>query len=204
LRGAARRTVRLLLGTSFLALVGTACQTAPPPEPGSTQGTAPDLRGRTVMVLPFQQVRGFRGTPDAELLFHLQERAGEVGWVAPDEVDEALSRAPAMDADARGLPVGAFLAGEVRRVGDPLYGQLRRLGALVDAEVVLLPVRATSRPDTTGAAVIRVEAALLALRTGRVLWYGVEEGLPGDPSDPSILASSVEALARSLLWYASP
>jgi hypothetical protein len=185
-----------------VTLALAACQrTSAPPAPGTSQGTPPDLRGRRVMLLPVQEVVGFRGTPDAELAFQLQGREPDVHWILPDRIQESLDRSPGIRAETRGLPVGTFLSSEVRRVGDPLYGELRRMAALVDGEVALIPVRAAAHPQEGGGVAIRLHAALIDVRTGRVAWFGVEEGDAGAASDPAVLASAVDALARTLLWY---
>lgn len=155
------------------------------------------------MVLPVQELVGVQGTPDAELAFQLGDREPGVDWVFPDRIDRALERSPGIQAEPRGLPVGAFLTSEVRRVGDPLYGELRRMAALVNADVALVPVRLGVRPTEDGGVTLGVHAALLDVRTGRVLWYGLEEGAPGDPADPATTASAVDALARRLLWYSA-
>ena len=39
-------------------------------------------------------------------------------------------------------------------------------------------------------------AALVSVVTGRVLWSGVVAGEAGSPSDPAVLASVLDALAR--------
>jgi hypothetical protein len=101
----------------------------------------------------------------------------------------------------RGLPVGTFEAAEVERVGDPLYGELRRLGTLVAADVALVPVRASAEPADADVAV-RLSVAVIHLVSGRVLWFGVVEGSGHPPDDPRGLASAVDRLARTLLWYA--
>lgn len=202
--GARADVLRARRGASALvALLLSGCAgTGAPPEAGGSQGTPPDLRGRRVMVLPVQQQAGFTGTVDAELAFQLRDREPAVEWVMPDAIQERLDRSPGIQAEIRGLPVGVFQQAEVRRIGDPLYGQLRRMSALVDAPVALLPVRAATRPVGDGEVVIRLLAALVDVRSGRVLWFGVEEGRPGPADDPAALASAVDALARSLLWYA--
>lgn len=154
------------------------------------------------MVLPVQVTAGLQGDPDAELAFALRGRAPKMHWVLPERIEAAVQRSPGLGARATGLPVGVFLQAEVERVGDPLYGQLRRLAALVDAEVALLPVRVAPGPmHVTGRATVQVFAALVAVRSGRVLWFGVVEGTPGPPGGPGPLASAMERLARTLLWY---
>lgn len=190
-------------GALLAALLLASCaHTAEPPAPGASQGIPPDLRGRRVMVLPVQLVSGIQqGDPDAELAFGLTAREPGVDWVLPPEIERALARAPTIDARTRGLPVGAFLAAEVERIGDPLYGQLIRMAALVDGEVALLPVQMQAGAATENGRPLQASAALIDVRSGRVLWFGVVEGAPVAPDDPRGLASVMEVLARTVLWY---
>ena len=171
------------------------------PGPGTTSGIAPDLRGRRVMVLPVQQNLGVRGDPDAELAFGLGERNAGVEWVLPAEVQERLSRSPGIRATLRGLPVAPFLQAEVQRVGDPLYGDLRRLAALVGAEAVLLPVQTALESEAGADPTVVFWTALIEIRSGRVLWFSVLEGEPAPVGDPRGLASAVEVVTRTMLWY---
>lgn len=187
--------------TLTVAIAATACAGRTPiPEPGDAQGTPPDLRGSRVMVLPVQNVTGVAGDVDAEVAFGLHSRGEGVTWILPPRLQQAVDRAPGLNARIRGLPVGTFASAEVRRVGDPLYGELRRLAALVDGEVVLLPVQAWTRVGEEGEHV-RLSAALIHIRSGRVMWFGVVEGDARPAADPGALASAVDALARTLLWY---
>ena len=186
----------------LVALVLSACGgNTPPPGPGASLGTPPDLRGARVLVLPVQQVLGVSGDPDAELAFGLLTRTQDVGWVLAHEVEEVLARSPGINASTRGLGVGHFLQAEVRRIGDPLFGQLRRLAALVDTDAVLLPVEAAVAADVGEGPRIRWSVALISVRTGRVPWFSVVEGEAFPADDPRGLASSVDRLARTLLWY---
>ena len=155
------------------------------------------------MVLPNQQVAGVMGDVDAEVAFALRHRGNGITWIFPPRLQEALDRSPGLGGRIRGLPVGVFDAAEVHRVGDPLYGDLRRVAALVDAEVALVPVRAWSHSSQEGPRV-RISSALIHVRTGRVSWFGVVEGDAAEGSDPAGLASAAEALARALLWYVGP
>jgi hypothetical protein len=181
------------------------CSASPPPEPGVSRGVPPDLRGRRVILLPVQRVDGVAGDPDAELAFTLAEFGAEVDWVTEDQIQAALRRSPTVETRTRGLPVGVFMQAEVDRVGDPLYGYLRRMEALVEADAILLPVAATYEPDPRlpeSGSRARLTAALVEPRTGRVIWFGIEQGGAFDSADPRALASAVEELARTLFWYA--
>lgn len=201
------KTARLALFVgSVVALSGCGPKTAPPLEPGQMRGSPPDLRGRRVVLLPVQQVYGVLGDPDAELAFALGDRGRDVEWVKEDEVQRVLTRSPGVDTRTRGLPVGQFTMVEVRRIGDPLYGQLRRIAALVDADAVLLPVAATFEPNESVAGSgprVRMTLALIEPRTGQVVWFGVEEGGEYERDDPRALASVVDRVARTLFWYVS-
>jgi hypothetical protein len=170
------------------------------------------------MVFPVQDVRGLPPGGDAELAFALESRGPGVSWVGPDELRSVVARTPGMDVRVDGLPVAAFLQAEVNRIGDPLFGYLIRLGAVTDGEVALLPVQARYAPapitggeaggtpggnpggtPETGPGRAEVRAALVHVRSGRVLWYGVAAGATGSPDDPAVLASAMDALARMML-----
>lgn len=188
----------------LLATAIGACgpRTAPPPEPGTQRGTPPDLRGRTVMILPVQQVLGVPGDIDAELVFGLRSREAEVDWVPPDALDRALDRSPSLRSRTRGLPVGQFLQAEVIRIGDPLFGELVRLSSLVDAQAALLPIQAVlvQKPEEEQPRV-RLTMALVDTRSGFVAWFAIFEGDPRPADDPRLTASAADQVARNLLWY---
>lgn len=185
-----------------LALMLAACSgRTPPPEPGTTRGVAPDLRGVRVLLLPVQQNVGVPGDPDAELAYGLRERGGDIPWILAAEVEARFARAPGMQVRTRGLPVGMFLQAEVDRIGDPLYGELRRTAALVDAEAVFIPVQASLQAVPGEDPRVRIISTLIDVRTGRVAWFGVLEGGAFPANDPRGLASAVDEVARMLLWY---
>lgn len=194
----------IALGWVLLAAGLAGCAgTAPPPEPGEQRGTPPDLRGRRVMVLPVQENLGVPGDLDAEMAFGLSGRGSGVDWIMPPELQRVVDRSPGSNLRIRSLPVGAFTLAEVRRIGDPLYGDLRRLSEFVDAEVALIPVRAWAATEGAGDPTVRLSTSLIDVRTGRVLWFAVTEGSPHPLDDPRALASVVDRMARTLLWYAA-
>lgn len=193
--------LRGALGLLVLAiLVGCGSRSNPPPGPGFETGLVPDLRGQRVMVLPFQLRRGGHEDVDAELLFALRSRPTAAEWIGPGELQTVLARSPGTGIRLGALNVQPFLVGEVQRVGDPLFGDLYRLGALSNARVAVLPVEVRSRPEgEEGDLVVEAGAAILDTRTGHVLWYGIMEGPPGPPGDRGATVGAVEALARRIL-----
>jgi hypothetical protein len=152
------------------------------------------------MVLPVQSTVGVTGNAEAELVDALGARGGGVRWLMPQQLRTMVARSPTLDVPIDALPVGIFLQAQVDRVGDPLYGQLRRLAALANGQLALIPVQVRHRPDAPerpGA--IEVVATLIDTGNGRVFWFGVVEGVPGGGADPRALASAADALARTLL-----
>jgi hypothetical protein len=123
-----------------------------------------------------------------------------VGWLVAEELEEVIAGVGRLGADVRNLPVAVFEAGEVRRVGDPLFGTFYRMAALTDARWILLPVSArTGSGGGDGSRPLVVNVALLDPRTGRVLWQGIVQGVPGDPASPAPAASAAERIARRIL-----
>jgi hypothetical protein len=183
-----------------LAIASTGCgqRLGQPPSPGQARGRVPDLAGSTVLVFPVQLRSGVPGDPDAEIAFALEAAGGRTTWVGPDALRDHMARAPGVQLRVEGLPVDMFLAGEVLRIGDPLFGFIRRMAVLDDASWALLPVAARFRPATPEApSAVEFVAALIETQTGRVVWHGVTEGF-GARDDPAALAAAAERLAA---WF---
>jgi len=181
----------------FLGLLLGACASqSAPPAPGDVRGGMPDLRGHRVLVLPVQIRAGSPSgvTIDEEIAYALSTRGERVSWVFPDEVEATLRRSPGVQANLYNLPVGIFLQAEVNRIGDPLYGDIRRLTTLAGADIALLPIALEY-----GQGEYDLTAALLNPVTGRVLWFAVVQGGEGPAGAPATLASVSDALARAVL-----
>jgi hypothetical protein len=152
------------------------------------------------MVLPAQPAPGVPGSGepvpglDPEIAYWLAQKAPRVNWIFPPELDRALARTPSMEVRIRALNVAAFQAGEVRTIGDPLFGDLRTLGALVNARFALVPVAAGWVP-AGGSGRVEIRAALIDTLGGRVLWFGVVAGAAGAEGSRGTAASAAEALA---------
>lgn len=205
---------RSLLGLALLAAATApswGCAGAPAPAAGQARGSVPSLLGRSVIVFPVQRNLGVRGDATAEMVFALEGPGEGPDWLLPAELERVLAQSPGLDAPLENLPVDVFLQAQVNRIGDPIYGVLRRIGAVTDADLALLPVAVRpgtpvatepgAEPDAPeeGAVPVEYVATLIEVRTGRVLWFGVEAGAAGAADDPGRLASAAEALARRLV-----
>lgn len=186
------RRLRVLL--SGLLLAAAACggrgdaQPAPPPPP-------PDLAGVRIMLIPVRAPAPAR--VDAELAFWLQDRAGATDWVLPDELQRVADRTPAWRLRLDALQRPILDMGGHRRVGDPLYGALRQLGAVVDADYALVPLGVGETADTAGVA-LSMAVAVVDIRGGRVLWLHTAHG-ERNSARATAVASVAEAVARSLV-----
>jgi predicted small lipoprotein YifL len=172
-----------------------------PPSPDRPQAAVPDLAGRAVMVLPAQLRNGAGELAglDAEIAFWLGERGGRVSWTFPPAIDRMLQRNAMLGIDPRALAVDAFARAEVRNIGDPLFGDLRRLGALADTRYALIPTSAVYRRLGEGEGErVEIAAALIDTVGGRVIWFGVVAGAAGARGSGAA-ASAAEALARAVV-----
>lgn len=165
---------------------------------------APPMRisGQRVVVLPAQAVSGLpeelAERVEAEFLFALAERAPQVEWVSPAELERALRRSPGLAGDPRTLPDDPLVHHRERRAVEPLAGELRRFSALMDARLLLLP-RTVAWVAAGEGGSVRVSAAVIDSRTGNVVWWGDAAGEPSRTPDARAVASAAEALARRML-----
>lgn len=203
----------VLLATAFMS---GACASSPAPPAADTQQQAfPDIGGQRVMLLPVQQIVPAISPPEsadttrpalalsaeslraieAELSYWMPEHAHRVQWVLPDAVERAASGSAALQISVRDLSVRDFQRARLERIGDPLYGDLRRIGAVTDARLAFLPIGAVWIPEAAGSGRVHIAAALIDTMGGRVLWYGVAASSVGDRNDPGVAASAARALA---------
>lgn len=205
-RRARFRLAAAVAALALLALAG-ACghRRVAPPTVDSPPSPPPDLGGRSVMVLPAQAAAS---TPaslatafDHEAAYWLADRAPRVKWTFPPQLEQALAEAPGLGIDVHALAVGQFSRMRVQSIGDPLFGDLRRLGAVADARYALLPTRLVLVPATPPATGVTLEvaAALIDTMGGDVLWFGVVRGETGDVQDAAVPATAARALARALI-----
>lgn len=191
------------LAPVVLGLLLAACGGAPEPPPLATLPPA-GLAGQSLVVLPVQRAGDYEAEAEDELVYALRQREGTDNWVFPDEVRRAVARSPSLNAPVDALPVDIFLQAEVERVGDPLYGMLRRVAALTGSNRVLIPVGVSFRPAGPDEVppvepAVQVLASVVDVVSGRVMWLDVAEGDATGPDDPAGLPRAMSALAASLL-----
>lgn len=135
---------------------------------------------------------------DRELEFWLSEQAPRVQWVFASELQRIVDRSPSLGIDLHSLAVASFHRGVVRNIGDPLFGDLNKLGALTNARAALVPVAAGWVANDEGSGRVEVMVALIDNRTGRVIWTGAVAGEPGPDGSAGVAATAAEALAGLL------
>lgn len=170
------------------------------------------LSGRTVLVLSVHYVHrtgeGWIGgassereavsQADREIAFALAERRSRAAWVLPERQAATLRRRPSIEVNPHMLSVDQVRreGSDLKRIEDPLYGEIRLLAALFDTRYAVWPfefyyVEAEGEHDGR----VAVRALLLDARTGDVLWQGSIFGDDGPPTSPGALASTAQAFA---------
>jgi hypothetical protein len=84
----------------------------------------------------------------------------------------------------------------VKRVGDPLFGDLRKLASVLDARIAIIPVASQAIGKTTADAKVQVATAVIDAMSGNVIWFGVHEATETGGSQAGI-ASAAQVVARA-------
>jgi hypothetical protein len=169
----------------------SACGRAKPAPP-----TPLSLDGQRVMLLPVRSVDP--PALDAELAFWLADRAPATDWVAAEELQRAVDRAAGWRVRLDALPRSiAGLGTSSPYLEDPAYGQIRQLGAVVDATLALLPV--SVRQVSEGPAhALELTIALVDIRGGQLLWLGTVRGEARVGEERALPTLVAETLARTM------
>jgi hypothetical protein len=198
---------------SVVLLLWACAQRPAPPSAETVERPFPDMSGRTIMLLPVQAATpavtppagavsaqpvssDARAQLEAELSFWLPEAAPRIRWILPATIDQRAARSPTLDVRARDLPIQDFLGARLQSVGDPLYGDLRKLALLMDVRLALLPIGAVWIEEAGGTGRVYLALALIDTTGGAVLWYGVVAGAAGPRIDQGPIASTAQTLAR--------
>lgn len=199
---------RYLFALALAAACGGGSKAAPAASPVPARAPAAsampamDFGGQKVLILPVQAAEGV-GTRDevtSELVFALTERDARTQWVTPDQLRRALRGSPGYAADPGTLPDDAYVHHGERSIVDPLGSVIRRYSALSDARVVVIPRAARwMEAPAGGAGRVRMTAAVVDARNGRVVWYGDADGDERPAFSREALASAAGALAERML-----
>jgi len=136
-----------------------------------------------------------RAALDAEIAYWLKQN-NKTRWFLGDQIDRALERSPGLDVHPRELAVGIFQRGMVERIGDPLFGDIRKLAAVFDANVAVLPVGAEYVGASRETARLQIATALIAMDAD-VKWFGIIEGTESGVDSQAAIASAAQAFARA-------
>lgn len=186
-------TALLAAAVALTAACGGARSGSETDRPGPTSPPV-DLTGAMVMLLPTQsEPRSL----DAELGFWLGELAPRTEWIPPARLQSIVDRSPGWRVQLDALPAGIAEVDGRQRVQEPLFSHLRRLGAMVDTRLALIPF-AEEVSDTSGVA-LEVTALLVDVVGGRVAWMGTVRGSAAPTGGRPSVASAAEALARALV-----
>jgi hypothetical protein len=199
----------LLVATSVLltSACGGGRSAVQPPAP--TTASAPVLTGLPVMIFPTQRGpipladTALHRYPvaadklDAEIAYWLPQLAGAVRWTLPVSIQRAISRSPSLAIDINNLAVASFHRAQVKRVGDPLFGDLRKLAAVLDTRIAVIPVAAEFIGKTRADARLQIAAAVIDAMDGTVLWYGILQGDAPAAQEDAAMATAAQALARA-------
>jgi hypothetical protein len=185
-----RVVLRLNVGA---LLVGAACG-RPSAADWATGAPPLHISGQRILLLPVQGM-GAQDALQAELLFALRDRDPGLTWVSPDELRQTLQRAPQLAGDPAMLPADPLVHHGERRAGDALAAELRRLSALTDTRLVLLPRLVGGEPGQPEV----FRAALLDTRTGRVIWWTQLDAPGATGSSRAELAAWAAELAQRLI-----
>jgi hypothetical protein len=127
----------------------------------------------------------------------LRRDAREVRWVGLDEQRRAVRRNPTLGLDPEHFPTHYMIGGDVDRVPDPLWGQLRALAAITGARFALVPAAAkfAGPPGALTASLIIVVADV---RTGGVMFRARATGRPMATAEAAIASAAGTVIATPI------
>lgn len=210
------------------ALVTGALLTGAPAAAQDEESLPTATAGTPVVVLPLQSAwttpggawpggaRNQAGTIEAlqaELAFAFGELEGTEDFVLPHEVVDRARRNPLAKVEPRRLAYEGLI-GEpepTAQIYEPLHSQLRRLGALFDARLVVLPLRLwyePAPPAAAGAGSGEGETAAASGAEPASGGAGAEGGAASDPETAGaargravLLFAVIDVRRSAVLWH---
>lgn len=118
---------------------------------------------------------------DSLLAEALTRRAPEVNWVLPPALRRLYRRAPGMLTDPDRMGQSVLRSEGIDQVPGNLNASLRKLTAMTDGRLVLVPAAVAFGPDSTGQLQAALSMALVDARRGTVVWRSRATGLGASP-----------------------
>lgn len=200
------KTAALLFAAAMLGGCGKPHAQAPAPLSGAQ--SAPVLTGVHVVLFPVQQGRVpaadatlhhwpvDRDALDTEIGYWLTQNKAAATWTLPPAIERALQRSPGLDVDPHNLAVGLFQRARVERIGDPLFGDIRKIAAVSDAQLAVIPVAAEFVGASEQTAHLEIATAIIKMDAD-VLWFGVIAGTEHGANSGAAIASAAQAFAQA-------
>lgn len=196
----------LALALAFaLALTSCARPHAPPPLPSAA--SAPVLAGVKVVLFPVQAGSVPSPVPQqhwpvdrarltSEIAYWVQQAKAAPGWITPEQIERAIERSPGLNVDPQALAVGVFQRAQVKSIGDPLFGDIRKIAAVFDGQLVVVPVAAEYVGATRDSARLEIATAVIKLDAD-VLWFGVIASTETGVDSDAVVASAAQAFVTA-------
>ena len=204
-RPLARRMLPLACAALCALLSAAGCGGRKPPPGGIAPAVAVapmDLGGQRVLILPVQASSGLsfnREIVTEEIVAAIRARDTRTQWIDPARLRRSLAQSPNFAPDPAALPNDRYEVYGAKRIQGGLQDAVRRYMALTEARLVVIPRSATLITPDSGGAFVRLNAAVVAARTGFVVWWGEADGRPAEPGDRALISSAATALAARLL-----
>jgi hypothetical protein len=155
---------------------------------GDSTGTLPDLETRRAELLQ---------AANATLDTAVRLNGRGVTWMGLEEQRRAARRNPTLGLEPDQFATSYLLGGTVDRVPDPLWGQLRSLGAITGARFAVVPaaVRIAGQPGALTASYVVVVADV---RTGTVMFRSRAAGRPMASPEAALASAAGTVIATPL------
>ncbi len=155
---------------------------------GDSTGTLPDLEPRRSALLQ-------EANSTLDTAVRLTGRG--VTWMGMDEQRRAARRNPTLGIDPDQFATSYLLGSTVDRIPDPLWGQIRSLGAITGARFAVVPaaVRIAGRAGALTASYIMVVADV---RTGTVMFRARAVGQPAATAEAALASAAGTVVASPL------
>ncbi len=133
--------------------------------------------------LPWAELGPSLYRADSLLAEALARRAPEVNWVLPPALRRLYRRAPGMLTDPDRMGQSVLRSEGIDQVPGQLNASLRKLTAMTNGRLVLVPAAVAFGADSTGQLQAALSMALVDARRGTVVWRSRATGTGSSPDE---------------------